>query len=120
MTSNRRIWHETYQCWWKRSRVERAIENCAAVWCEGGTTIRNATVQEAIQLRNEQAAHRDLGQQVLGRNDIHGLTFERPKTTNYQQPWAAYEEMEAPMGVRYCRWPRRTEQISDCLELMAA
>lgn len=74
MIMNRRIWHETYQCWWKLERAERAMYNCAATWLEDGVSIRNLTIAEAIKARNEQARMRE----PLAYAEIHGLRFDPP------------------------------------------
>jgi hypothetical protein len=74
MIPNRRIWHETYQCWWKRSRAERAVLNCAATWTQDGVSLRSLTVAEAIAARNEQARRRE----PLPFAEIHGLRFDPP------------------------------------------
>lgn len=71
---NHRIWHETYQCWWKPERAERAMENCAAMWLEEGVSIRNLTLAESIKARNEQARLRE----PLPYAEIHGLKFDPP------------------------------------------
>jgi hypothetical protein len=92
---------------YKFNQAKRLVEQqCACAWVQYGVTVRELTVDEMVKARSEQAKQIQLSQEVLGRNDLHSVRFEQPKTTTYQQPWHAYEEMEAPMGVRYCRWPR--------------
>jgi len=62
-----------------------------------------------VKARSEQARIDELKQGILDSGEVHGLRFERPKNTAYQAPWAAYEEMEQPLAVRYCQWPRRDQ-----------
>lgn len=43
----------------KRNQADKAVENCACVWVEFGKTVRDCTLAEAIQLRNQQAKERE-------------------------------------------------------------
>ena len=43
----------------KLKQAETAVEACSAVWVEYGVSIRDATLMEAIALRNQQAATRE-------------------------------------------------------------
>jgi len=84
-------------------------EHCTITWDVRGVSIRDTTDEERIQLRAEQAnarRMRELKDGILGRNDLPGIKFIPPKNTKYRAPREAYEEMEAPLGVRVCRWPR--------------
>ena len=100
---------------YKFNQAKRLVEDqCVLKWEIYGVSVRELTLGEMVQARSEQARKRQLELEVLGLDkdsgelrELHGIRFVAPPTTTYQQPWAAYEEMEAPMGVRYCRWPRR-------------
>jgi hypothetical protein len=94
-----------------KSYAEQVMrDHCTITWVVKGETIRDTTNEERMALRAEQANQARLSEAkagILGRNDLPNLRFERPKTTNYCYPREAYEELEAPLGVRVCRWPRR-------------
>lgn len=119
MTNNSRVFH-VRGFTSKLGSALKSIKDGNSVWVVEGELYRDATLEEMHEAMTRQASERVRALEILGRNDIPGLTFERPKTTNYQQPWAAYEEMEAPMGVRYCRWPRRSTQAHDFVMQQAA
>ena len=53
-------------------QAERAVEVCAAMWVEYGVSIRDVTLAEAIQLRNQQAARRE----CLAYAELPGLVYE--------------------------------------------
>lgn len=76
MIPKRRIWHETYKSWWPRRRVEKAMDNCAAMWVEEGVSIRNLTLAESISARRIQEKLRE----PLPYAEIHGLRFDPPAT----------------------------------------
>lgn len=97
---------------YKFNQAKRLESQCVIKWVQYGVSVRELTLDEMVKARSEQAKAAALSQEVLGRNDLHGLKFEQPKTTKYQQPWAAYEDMEAPMSFRYCRWPRREQMAA--------
>ena len=56
----------------KFAQAERAVEACAAVWVEYGVSIRDATLGEAIALRNRQAAWRER----LPYAELPGVVYE--------------------------------------------
>lgn len=108
LTNNARATHTVRGFSLKFKQVQRAIEqNCSFVWVDYGRTFRDATPVEAIEMRNKHAAARKLSQEVLVSSELPGLRFVLAGTT-YQQPREAYEEMEAPLGVRKCMWPRKS------------
>lgn len=92
---------------YKFNQALRHIDQCNCAWVVYGVSVRTLDVAEKVKARSEQTRKEALTREVLGSAEIHGLRFERPKNTTYQQPWAAYEDMEAPMSYRYCVWPRR-------------
>ena len=84
-------------------------DHCTITWEIPGQTIRDTTDHERIVMRAERAQQvrlSELKEGTLGPHDLPGLHFEAPKTTNYRAPREAYEEMEAPLAVLKCRWPR--------------
>jgi hypothetical protein len=72
MGRSRRIVNITTGFQLKPAQAQRAIENCAAVWVEPGVTIRSATLAEAIELRNRQAALRER----LAYAELPGLIYK--------------------------------------------
>lgn len=56
----------------KRSAAEKAVENCACVWVKYALTVRDATLAESIQMRNEQAKLRE----PMALSELHGLRYE--------------------------------------------
>lgn len=84
-------------------------DHCTIAWDIPGQTIRDTTDEERITLRAEQsqlARISEMRQGILGSHELPNTRFERPSTTKYRVPREAYEEMEAPLAVRVCRWPR--------------
>jgi hypothetical protein len=84
-------------------------DHCTIIWVVKGESIRDTTEAERFDMMAAQArAARicEAKEGILGRNDLPGLHFQPPKTTSYCPPRHAYEEMESPLGVRVCRWPR--------------
>jgi hypothetical protein len=103
-----RGWHMS------KSYAEQVMrDHCTITWDIPGQTVRDTTDEERFALRAEQAQQirmRSLTEGILGPHDLPNLRFERPKTTNYRHPREAYEAMEAPLGVRVCRWPRAAHE----------
>jgi hypothetical protein len=92
---------------YKFNQAKRLVEDqCVCVWVDLGVSVRELDVDEMVKARSKQTRLRELTQTILGSNESPGLRFERPKTTNFRFPREAYEEMDSPLGVRYCRWPR--------------
>ena len=58
----------------KRSQAERAVNEGACVWVEYGVSVRNATLQESIAMRNFQAQHRE----PIASAEIPGLIWDGP------------------------------------------
>lgn len=84
-------------------------DHCSIAWVVEGETIRDTTDEERMALRAAQAQQarlHELTVGMLGPHDLYSVRFEPPKTTKYRAPREAYEAMEAPLGVRVCRWPR--------------
>lgn len=84
-------------------------DHCTITWEIPGHTIRDTTEEERLAMRAEQAQQvrlREARAGILGRNELPNLHFEPPVSTRYRAPREAYEEMEEPLGVRVCRWPR--------------
>lgn len=71
MAQTPRVFNITRGFHLKRSQAERAIENCACVWIEYGVSVRDLTLAESIQVRNEQARVRE----PLAQAEIPGVTF---------------------------------------------
>jgi hypothetical protein len=98
-----------------KSYAEQVMrDHCTITWDIQGKTIRDTTDEERIALRAQQAQQvrlRGLTEGILGPHDLPNLRFERPKTTNYRTPRESYEEMESPLGVRVCRWPRLSHEF---------
>lgn len=74
MASCKRVHNVTRDFYWKKSKAERAIEECSAAWVVPGVSVRDLTVQESIAARNEQARLAE----PLALAELHGLTFEPP------------------------------------------
>ena len=72
MASHYRVFNETKNYHMKYKQALRAIENCAAVWIEPGRVLRDATLQESINMRNELAKQRE----PLADSEILGLKFQ--------------------------------------------
>lgn len=102
--------------WVKYAQACKAVENCASKWINDGQ-IKDLTLPESIKARAEQTAIRELSQEVLGSNEIPGLKFVPPSTTRYEPPREAYEEMQMPLGVRVCRWPRQSNRDANLFEV---
>lgn len=93
-----------------KSYAEQVMrDHCTIAWEIPGQTIRDTTDEERIKMRAYQADKARLSaltEGTLGANDLPGIRFVPPKTTKYRAPREAYEEMEAPLAVLSCRWPR--------------
>ena len=73
MTNNTRILHARGFTL-KAKQAMKAVAEGAAVWVEYGVSIRQATIEESIARRNQQAKERD----PLPNAEIPGLTFQPP------------------------------------------
>lgn len=73
MSGNSRVQHERGYSM-KFSQAVKGVANCALVWVKYGASVRDLSVAEAIQARNEQAAMRE----PLPLAEIPGLKFELP------------------------------------------
>jgi hypothetical protein len=111
MASNTRVLHVQRGFRMSKSYAEQVMrDHCTITWDIPGKTIRDTTDEERIALRAAQAQEARLSEfaeEILGPHDLRNLRFEQPKTTKYTYPREAYEAMEAPLGVRVCRWPRQ-------------
>lgn len=58
----------------KFNQAITAIENCACAWVEAGKSIRDLTLSESIQARNQQAKDRE----PLPSSEIPGIRYEMP------------------------------------------
>ena len=58
----------------KPSQAQRAIENCSAEWVEENMSIRDLTLAESIEKRNQQAKQRE----PLPQAEIPGLMYHQP------------------------------------------
>lgn len=99
-----------------KSYAEQVMrDHCTITWVsKEDLTIRDTTIDERLAMREEQTRQSRLCEAregILGRNDLPNLRFEPPKNTNYRAPHEAYEDMEAPLAFRYCRWPRRAHEF---------
>lgn len=56
MSKTHRVLNLTRGIRLKLKQAETAVDVCAAVWVEYGVSIRDVTLSEAIELRNQQAA----------------------------------------------------------------
>jgi hypothetical protein len=81
-----RIFNITRKFYLKRSQVERAIENCAMCWIEFGVSVRDLTIAEAINARNQQAANRE----PLERTELPNVVFKGPKPSSRDLIHAAH------------------------------
>lgn len=112
MASHKSVLHVQRGFRMSKSYAEQVMrDHCTIVWLDReNMTVRDTTDEERVALRAEHEREhrlREAKEGVLGRNDLPNLRFEPPKTTNYRAPREAYEEMESPLGVRFCRWPRK-------------
>lgn len=108
MPKAHRVFNITRNFRLKFNQACKAVDSCACEWEEYGVSIRDLTLAESINARNQQAKARGLASEVLGSNELPGLKFVPPAATKYQAPREAYEEMESPLGTRVCRWPRQS------------
>lgn len=74
MTQNARVFNVTRGYALKHKAALRGIENCAWAWVEFGVSVRDLTITEQIQARNEQAKNRE----PLAMAEIPGVSFEQP------------------------------------------
>lgn len=90
-------------------------DHCSITWVIEGETIRDTTDEERRVMRAEQAQikwEHELREGILTHHELRETKFERPKTTKYRAPREAYEEMDSPLAVRTCRWPRAADAPS--------
>lgn len=59
----------------KANQVYKAIENCSCTWVEKGVSVRDLTLAESIQMRNEQAKVRE----PLASMELPGLSYSGPQ-----------------------------------------
>lgn len=71
----------------KHSQAYRGIENCAFKWVEVGVSVRDLTLEEAMQARKEQAKMRE----PLPWAEIPGLSFNGPLPVRNDLIRAAHE-----------------------------
>lgn len=71
MTSPR-VLNLTNGYWYKRSRAERAVHECAVAWVEHGVSVRSLTLAEAIVARKQQIK----ASEPLPCAEIPGLKYE--------------------------------------------
>lgn len=118
MASHKSVVHVQRGFRMSKSYAEQVMrDHCTITWISRDElTIRDTTDEERLALRAQQAQQtrlHDLTQGILSpQQEVHGLMFERPKSTKYKAPRRAYEEMEAPLCVRVCRWPRKAHQFA--------
>ena len=74
MSQSPRILNITRKFHLKPSQARRAIENCSAEWVQEGISIRDLTLAESIEKRNEQARERE----PLPQAEIPGLMYQQP------------------------------------------
>jgi hypothetical protein len=79
------VFNVTRQCWFKIGQALKGIENCAFGWVEEGKTIRDLTLAEAVNLRNERALLRS---EPLPYHEIPGIIYE-PAKRNEKQHFAS-------------------------------
>jgi len=93
-------------CKLKLQKAKRMHEQCMIKLDMQTMTYRNCSLAEMIHGRAEIAKQQELQQTILGMTaEIPGLRFINANT-EYCAPREAYEEMESPLGLRTCRWPR--------------
>lgn len=66
------VYNVTRGCYLRFSRARKAVDNCACMWVELGTSIRDLTLAESIAARAVQAKNRE----PLPYSEVHGLKFE--------------------------------------------
>lgn len=74
MSKNSRVFNLTRKFSLKHRQAEKAVEQCACAWVEYGVSIRDLTLAESIQARNEQAKTHD----PLPNMELTGLVFRQP------------------------------------------
>lgn len=77
MTNNQRVFNVTRGFRMKHKQAVKAVEACACAWVDFGVSVRDLTLQEAIERRNEQARLRD----PLPYAELVGLAY-RPARGN--------------------------------------
>lgn len=75
MTQNARVFNVTRGYALKHKAALRGIENCAWAWVEFGVSVRDLTITEQIQSRNEQARVRE----PLALSELPGVVYEPTK-----------------------------------------
>jgi hypothetical protein len=78
-------------------------------WVVRGESIRDTTEAERFEMmaaRSRETRASEAKEGILSRAEFPGLHFEPPKNTRYSAPRKEYEEIESPLCVRVCRWPR--------------
>lgn len=91
MPQDNRIFNVTRGFRLKPGQVERAFLNCAMKWEVEGVSVRDCTIAEAIQLRNDQAKVRE----PLAYAEIPGLSFKPPASGQESTRRAPYLIREA-------------------------
>ena len=72
MKNSARVFNVTRGYALKHKSALKAIENCACAWVEFGVSVRDLTIAEAIQARNEHAAKRE----PLAFAELPGVVYE--------------------------------------------
>jgi hypothetical protein len=70
----------------KYSQALKSIESCACAWVIEGESIRDLTLKESIQARNEQAKQRE----PMPNAELPGISYE-PSTSGQSAARAGYE-----------------------------
>lgn len=108
--AHKRVLHVQRGFRMSKSYAEQVMrDHCSITWVIEGETIRDTTYEERMALRAEQAQREwmhSLTEGILEHYELSNARFVPPKTTKYRVPHQAYEEMESPLAVRFCRWPR--------------
>lgn len=100
LAASARIYNVSRGIYYRLSQALKGIENCAFAWELEGKTIRDLTLAESINARNERALLRD---QPLPYHEIPGIIYE-PAKRNEKQHYAGMERVwEAHQFAREAR-----------------
>jgi hypothetical protein len=112
MASRNRIFNIDHNCFYDRGVIALGINNCAITWVKEGVSVRCLTEEEKREAEFKQtAAIEAINNPILPNKEIPGFRFMRPRGSKYVAPsHEIYEELEDPLAVRTCRWPRKSQE----------
>lgn len=101
------VYNETRDCLLRLKQAEKGVESCAFAWVIPGKRIRQLNYAESRSALNRQAKERKTGQEILVSPEIPGVHFDGPITST-RVGRELYEELDSPLALKSCHWPRRS------------